>query len=74
MDGVELAFAQRSLVRIGAGPFPVLVLLDGDVDLWLAEVAFGRPPAAGDTFHFRGAPWVLTHVVVGGCRAEPLPM
>jgi hypothetical protein len=74
VDGVELVFADFGLVRIGQGPFPVLVLLDGDVDLWIAEVAFGRPPVTGDTFHFMGAPWEVTDVVGSGCRAEPLPM
>lgn len=60
--------------RAGAGAFQVLVLLDGEPELWLAEVRFGNPPVVGDVFHFHGAPWQVVRVDHCGCQAMPVVM
>jgi hypothetical protein len=62
------------VTHIGTGPYSVLVLLEGDGDMWLASVRFGEPPQPGLTFHFRGMVWELTWASEAGCGAAPAAM
>ena len=60
--------------RIGSGPYPTLVLLEGDNDMWLATVRFEEPPEPGLTFHFQGMVWELAWAAEAGCGAVPAAM
>lgn len=66
--------ANVPLPETGAGPWPALVLVDGDEDMWLVRVRFPEPPRDGLTFGFKGERWQVERTAPYGCRAVPLVM
>jgi hypothetical protein len=65
---------REGLNYIGEGPYPALVLVEGEGDMWLASVRFDEPPQPGMTFHFRGMVWELVWASEAGCGAAPAAM
>jgi len=74
MMAKKTAYPDEPLIHLGTGSYPTLVLVEGEGDMWLAQVRFEEPPRPGSTFHFQGMVWELSWAGEAGAAARPAVM